>query len=592
MSAGRGADVARVQDLDSCREWLRALPDDEDERLSAIGSLVANLSQARIGGDPLFEMLEPVRVAQLRALERTLEPLAGRAVPYSQTEWRRLDAALASLRASRNLYKRAYAQMLRGEGDESHSTIPGASDTLRVVMPLVRALDAQARVVALLLGNRAVPPASDWDELCVLARHVRRTSFQDEELPDEMPLVRPTTARALFVYPILLECSALPARSITESNFTQQLASRICTRIGYRIDHGAPRENAHGPRLALSSDYAVRLDTHRVPAILARRRQQWLPSGDALPPASLPMTAAMLASLLDDLERRWTALGTPLSTGAHPAAARAVRSVRLRFGLPKMHSADMRIRVGDGAAQLSPAAAESPRASSSRYDYGRWEQNTIIRLALGGPGERADPVGLLMAEGEMAMRLADRPDGRMMVARAGTIPRATIGSLVAVSATIEAADAAKAGARAGPGAAANGRANPGTRTGAKAQRAGAAGTELELTLGCVEAIEQVSERETAPGQNHRLAIRAWEGAAAPVGIRVGQSTFFEDGWLLRGSGTDSELPCVVMAPGRAHGGAHGVLREGGSDISIRFVCVLDRGSGYERLSVRIEPMRA
>lgn len=588
MSAGRGVDIARVRDLDSCREWLRALPDDEDERLSAIGSLVGNLSQAKIGGDLLFEMLEPVRIAQLRAMERTLEPLAGRAVPYSQTEWHRLNAALASLRASRNLYKRVYAQMLRGEGDESHSTIPGASDTLRVVMPLVRGLDAQARVVALLLRNRAVPPAADWDELCVLARHVRRTSFQDEELPDEMPLVRPMTARALFVYPVLLECSALPSRSITESNFTQQLVSRICARIGYRIDHGAPRENVHGPRLALSADYAVRLDTHRVPAILARRRQQWLPSGDAAPSAQLPMTAAMLASLLEDLERRWTAPGALLSTGAHPVAARAVRSVRLRFGLPKMHSADMRIRVGDNAAQLSPAAAESARASSSRYDYGRWEQNTIIRLALGGPGERADPVGLLMAEGEMAMRLADRPDGRMMVARAGTIPRATIGSLVAVAATIEAGDAAKVGGRPGT------RADTGadTRAGAKVQRTGVAGSELELTLGCVEAIEQVSERETAPGQNHRLALRVWEGAAAPVGIRVGQSTFFEDGWLLRGGGTGSELPCVVMAPGRAHGGAHGVLREGGSDISIRFVCVLDRGSGYERLSVRIEPMRA
>lgn len=575
MNAGRDPDIARVRDLDSCREWLRALPDDDNERLAAIGSLVASLSHPRIGGDLLFEMLEPVRIVQLRTIERLLAPLAGRAVPYSQAEWQRLNAALANLRASRNLYKRVYTQMLRGEGEETHSTIPGASDTLRVVMPLVRGLDAQARVVALLLRNRAVPSAADWDELCVLARHVRRTSFQDEALPDEMPLVRPTTARALFVYPVLLECSALPARSITESNFTQQLASRICARIGYRIDHGAPRENAHGPRIALSADYAVRLDTHRVPAILARRRQQWLPSDDAPPPASLPMTSAMLSNLLDDLERRWTEPGPPLSTGAHPVAARAVRSVRLRFGLPKMHSADMRIRIGDGAAQLSPAAAESPRSASSRYDYGRWEQNTIIRLALGSPGERADPVGLLMAEGEMAMRLADRLDGRIVVARAGTIPRAAIGSLVAVSTATDAADAAKAGAKPGP----------------KAPRKSAAGSELELTLGCVEAIEQLSERESAPGQNHRLAIRVWEGAAVPVGIRVGQSTFFEDGWLLRGNG-GFELPCVVMAPGRANGGAHGLLREGGSDIAIRFVSVLDRGSGYERLSVRIEPMRS
>lgn len=579
MSVGSDPDLARVGDAESSREWLRSLPRDDGERLGAIGALFARLSEAagghpRIGGDALHEVLEIVRIEQCATIAQRLKPLAGRPVPYTPIEWPLLHSSLVSLRASRNLYKRAYAQMLRGEGGETLSSIPGASHTLRSVMPLIRALDAQSRIVSLLLQHRCVPQAADWDELCVLARNVRRTSFQDETLSDEAPLVKPTTARALFVYPLLLECASLATRSLAEANFTQRLAARLASRIGYRIDHGAPRDNEHGPRLALTGDYAVRLDAHRVPDALERRRRQWFAEGEirATVPA-LPLPEAALRRLLDDLQRRWTENGKPRSAGSHPAAAAAAHAVRLRFGLPRMHSADVRMKVGTGSSTARGPAAGAPLADSgpgeradARYDYGRWEQNTIIRLALGTVPDRVDPTALLLAEGEAATRLADRPDGRTVIARQAAIPRAVPGALVAIAGEGEAAAVGSA-------------------------VVAASGGTSALALGSVEAIEQLVDCEALSSRAHWLIVRLWAGVAVPVGVRVGDSAFFEDAWLLRGGGASCELACLVMAPGRAHGGDPGLLREPGGDVAIRFVTVLDRGTGYERLSIRTESAR-
>jgi hypothetical protein len=301
---------------------------------------------------------------------------------------------------------------------------------------------------------------------------------------------------------------------------------------------------------------------------------------------ALPLTPAALASLLDDLERRWTATGAPLRAGSHPDALRDPRPVRLRFGLPRMHSADVRLAFGLGAS-TSPGiagdrgASTRPAIAAASYDYGRWEQNTIVRLAMGGATQQTDATGLLMAEGETASRLPDRADGRRVIARQAAIPRATIGSLVVVceSRPVEARSARHAGdAR---------RADDERRSGR-----GAGGADSALELGLVEAIEQLPDVDDWGMPTQWLVVRPWPGDALPVGVRVGEGAFFEDAWLVRGSGNGGELPCIVMAPGHARGGAHGLLRHGGRDDAIRFVCVLERGPGFERLSVRIEPVRA
>lgn len=360
MSVGSDPVLARVRDATSCRQWLGELPAGAAERLSAIGGLMAQLARPGIEPDPLFEVLEQVRIEQVRAIDRWLAPLVVRPVPYAESEWERLASALSSLRASRDLFKRAYSAMLGRHGDDTRSIIPGATNALRVAMPLARALDAQARIVSLLLRHRCAPLAADWDALCVLARHMRRTTFQDETLLDEVPLVKPMTARALFVYPLLLQAAALPSRVPAESDFADRLASRLAAKVGYRIDHGAPEDNPYGPTFALTPEHAVRFDAHRLPASIARRRQQWLAAvGESPSRKSMPLAESATHALLEDLERRWTGASLFVAPGA--AGADAAPTARLRFGLPRIHAADMQAR---------PDVRAQEGAVDAPYEYG------------------------------------------------------------------------------------------------------------------------------------------------------------------------------------------------------------------------------
>ncbi|RPH58812.1 MAG: hypothetical protein EHM83_16805 [Burkholderiales bacterium] len=548
MSVGSGShlDAARVRDAASCRQWLGALPADGGERLAGIGALLGRLNRPGVAADPLFEILEQLRVEQVRAIERLLAPLVARPVPFADAEWQRVGIALASLRGSRDLFKRAYAQMLANAGGDTRSIIPGATNALRVVMPLARALDAQARIVSLLLRHRSVPLDADWDALCVLARHMRRTTFQDEALLDEVPLVRPATARALFVYPLLLHGAALPSRAIAEASFAERLASRLAAKVGFRIDESAAGASPHGPTFQLTPRHAVRLDTHHLPASIARRRQQWLASGaDASTRRAMPLTESALNALLDDLERCWTIVagaGPSVVTAAGAAATNPgfPGGARLRFGLPRVHSSDLNAREPTGAPVTGRDAG---------YVYGGWEQNTIMRLVLGGEGDRHEHAGLVMAEGETVDRIEGRPGGRLVFERHGLAPRATVGALVAI--------AAQAG----------------------------------LLLGTIESVEQIPDVDYLRVRGHRLTVRCWAGKPVPAGVKIGDALSFTDAWLLPGDTAAGELPSLVLAPGRAFAGARAVLREPDRDLPIRFASLIERGPGYERLSLRTEDPR-
>ena len=548
MSVGSDPVLARVRDANSCRQWLGELPDGAAERLSAIGGLMARLARPGIEPDPLFEVLEQVRIEQVRAIDRWLAPLLARPVPYADSEWERLATALASLRASRDLFKRAYSAMLGRHGDDTRSIIPGATNALRVAMPLARALDAQARIVSLLLRHRSAPLAADWDALCLLARHMRRTTFQDETLLDEVPLVKPMTARALFVYPLLLQAAALPARMPAECDFADRLASRLAAKVGYRIDHGAPEDNPYGPTFALTPEHAVRIDAHRLPASIARRRQQWLAAvGESPSRKSMPLTESATHAVLEDLERRWTGASLFVAPGAGcgPASAAAstgaAPTARLRFGLPRIHAADM---------QAKPDVRAQEGAREVPYEYGgRWEQNTIMRLALGSDVDRRNPAALVMAEGETVDRVETGPDARISFVRPGSTPRPERGALVAIA--------------------------PATG----------------LSLATIESIEQIPEPDHSRSNGQRITTRCWPGKPVPAGVKIGEALSFIDAWLLPGDAAVGELPSLLVAPGRAHAGARAVLREPERDVPIRFASLIERGPGYERLSLRIESPR-
>ncbi|MGD9944986.1 MAG: hypothetical protein AB7L76_03085 [Burkholderiaceae bacterium] len=543
MNVSSDSDLARVRDAATCRHWLQALPADGGERLMAIGALLGRMARPGFSADALFEVLEQVRTVQLRAIDQSLEPLLQKPLPYGNDDWQRIGMALVSLRSSRNLFKRAYSQMMGDpQGDETtRSIVPGAQDALRVVLPLARALDAQARLLTLLLRHRGVPQAADWDELCVLTQHLRRTTFVDEPLLDEVPLVQSRTARGLFTYPLLLSLAGLPARSAIEIQLTEQLASHLAGRIGFRIDHGPPRESPQGPTLSLTPEHSVRLDSHRLPPSFQRRREQSQAAAADANPRRRPLGERALLALLDDLERRWVQPGLALMPRRAPAA-----ELRLRFGLPKMHSADMRVKVG---APDSAGMGGASGAGSSQYVYGRWEQNTIIRLSLGSDDDKRDAAALLMAESELVRWLEERPDGRLVVERGALTPRAGVGALVALQPP-----------------------------------------SGELILSTIEAIEQVPASDYLHLRGQRLTLRRWPGAPVPAGLRIADAMFFEDAWLLPGH--DGTPPSVIVMPTHAQNGVAALLREPERDASVRFGRVIERGPGYERVELSFEGRRS
>jgi hypothetical protein len=144
------------------------------------------------------------RVELVRAIEDAVRPLQVAPIPFVPEQRAVLIELHGALLALRDAFKRVYARMSDARSLDTRSVIPGATNALRVALPLARALDAQSRAMALLLGCRALVGPQAWDELGLMAQHMRRTTFLDQSLPDRVALTQPNTSRGAFVYPLLL----------------------------------------------------------------------------------------------------------------------------------------------------------------------------------------------------------------------------------------------------------------------------------------------------------------------------------------------------------------------------------------------------
>ncbi|TXL65525.1 hypothetical protein [Zeimonas arvi] len=557
-------DPAAVTGPEALQAWLAALPEDAAERLTSIGRLLVRFGHRESHVDDFVAMLEQVRLVLLPAVDECLAPLEGRQIPYGADAWRCLSDALTTMRALRTMYRRAASRMAREQapagaaaaasasaapaGAASPRGDPAVDEPARRALPLIRALDLQARILATLSLHRVEPLAEDWDEFCALGRHARATGLLDAQVPDALPLVRPVTARALFVHPLLLRLAGLPERSRDDAAAAVRVASRVAAQIGFRVDAGAAKPNQWGPSIALTESWSVRLDTHRIPRILARRREL-APAGGAVRPADAA------EALLADLERRWAG-----SADAAPAAALAPAQDRaayglLRFGLPR------RSEPGGPGAQPPGGRAQAG------YEFGRWERNTIVRLSMAAGGDAPEPGSFdPLAVAEPARFLRD-PSGRILVERSLMLPPAQLGGLVALR-------------FGGPAASGAGSRGPG---------AGAAAAEAPTRLGSVHSVEQLA----APGyeriRGHRVAVALWPGRALAVGLRLGAARFFDDAWLIRAEPGDAPArDTLVTAPGLAAAGGRAVLREQGHDRPIRFTAVLETGAGFERVGFAVD----
>src|SRR5690606_41176532 len=121
------------------------------------------------------------------------------------------------------------------------AVIPGARNALAEIMPLARSLDAMSRRLACALLARIEIDPVEWFEFSDLARHMRRTTFLDESLPDPMAIARPVNARAALTYPLLLKAVGLEGRPAAHAGLVDRLARLWPTRAGYRSDSDVER---------------------------------------------------------------------------------------------------------------------------------------------------------------------------------------------------------------------------------------------------------------------------------------------------------------------------------------------------------------
>jgi hypothetical protein len=354
MGAGNLIEIARVRDAIGCRDLLeRARQYDRTNEkahlkesmengqpprtpmlLQTVASLIHDFGRMKVSSEEGFEILEQIRAAAIEGFDKIrIAPKSKRGVPVSNTDWEPLRRVMLAYKAMRNHYKRIYMGLLEDEGLQTRTVIQGTANSLRTVMPLARALDCQSRMIAFGLLHQVTHDPSDWDELCVMARHLRVSTFLDEALPDPCSFIRPNTSRALFVYPALLWLAKPHTRSQHELTIIDKLARKWAAKVGFRIDAGQSRkDNSQGPSVVLTKDHVLRLDTHKLVRSLGERRTE-ISDPMSTKQAGLPAGVSMsqVIDLLNSLEAAWGSCdwidGTDDANGP-------VLEVAMRLGLP------------------------------------------------------------------------------------------------------------------------------------------------------------------------------------------------------------------------------------------------------------------
>ena len=539
MNLGSSTDLARVRDALSCRQWLEKMAGGPFERLERMLALFTHLGRQPLPADPTFEILEQVRVTLLKEVEEAVKPLQQMSLPFLPSHLSALEQIRKAMDGLHQLYRRSYTRMIEAEALDTRSVIPGAANALRVVMPLARALDTQARLITQLLKLRVEVDPVHWDSLCLLGRYMRQSTFLDAVLIDASPMLKPCTSRATFVYPILLRLANLPSRTTNQVLLVDKLAMRWAARVGVRIDTPPNLDNmGHGPALELSPDYSVRLDTTRLLKSLFERKQEWLT--DESGKRTAPFTRDELASLLGDLEHAWSADFKPDRGSPAPQ-----RQVRLRFGLPRLYGQE----TASGDVTITPAVG-----SGVGYTYGRLEQNTVIRMAMGSSAMKHTASDLFMSESESAHWV--RVEGkRHWLERHLVTPSAMLGSLITIMPVPEVV-----------------------------APEGEIVAKQGLTLGLVVGAEQLTGQSKGLSL-HRVVVDSFEAATYPVGIREEGSIPFYDAFLLDAVPLSDVRNSLVARRGLLQQGMRITVRDQKSDRMAIVGEVMDVGRIYERFAL-------
>lgn len=544
---------AEVVDLADCQRWLDQLAQHDADPLAAIDRLLHALHAADSPASERLAMAELVRPAHLRAIEQRMSGVHSEAVPMSLADRRQLAQASASLALGRDLYDQVHRQALDASDGEARAVIPGAADSLDTILPMIRAVDYQARLIIGLQLNGFAVAAPDWERLCAAAQAVRVSTFQDVVVPDEAALLPSATGRALFIYPLLVELARPAERSTVEKWLIARLARRWAAKVGFRLEPGsASRASPNGPVLALTATRVVRLDAHRLMSRLMAQRAEieaLAQSGAPRLPRgmSLAGTRALLAQLVDS----WSP-GLVLN----PAPDARLGERALRFGLPVLPVA--------GQAQSMPSirsgAIDSPwqPAADRASIYGRFESHDTLR----GARLLAQPAGGLATWAGGAERaMCVSCDGHQAVfERSGAAPVA-LGDLVAIFSP------ERAGGQ------------PGFPQAGAGQPAG-------VQFGRVTALSQ--PWTPSPGETalQRVQVLAWAGRAAVVEVRAADEVAFQTAVLLAGDVPAGEPETLLLPSGRFSRVQSLMLREAGCDRVVHLEAVLESRRGFVRVRLR------
>lgn len=586
---------SKVRDSASCRAWLDRVCAARSGRLGPIEQLFRDLDAMVASPDQQLEIAEQVRPVHLSELAAMLDRIDASVFPVSELERAGLVSALAGLRLGRDSYRRIHDRfqedslvgrriqaVTRGarrnasgpvtlaamDSGVGASTVTGDSASLppatpasgsraaggrpaaplvpplRTMLPLVRALDYHARLLATLMRLRMVVDPAEWEMLCVMGESLRASTFLDTSLPDPAPLIgRGANARALFVYPLLLMLARPWGRNATEFTLAARLARRWAGRVGFRLDEGAGHDLRHGPAVRLTEHRTVRLVTRR----LRRRLDERLREVQNLGPkevSRLPrgMTQAGTVALLAHLQRCWC---DPRMVERTPDAH--LGRMQLRFGLPSQREDDVSARARRPALHA---------AASRAYVYGRFEHNTIIREALGG-ASRNDPLAAWAERAQLADWVSiERQQAVFEIA--DFTPGLELGGLALVVA-------------------------PRPEPAPGMVNRGAADAARGRMFGRVVSLAQRLPDDPRERVVRRIGLNVWSGAPQLVGVRIGDLHGFQDAFVLSPDPATGEPECLVLAPGSFTAPGLAILRQAVTDQRIRLHALLDRGTQFERV---------
>lgn len=240
-----------------------------DERFDIIDLMLRRFEITPPAASRLFDVLEVMRAPLIADLERQLTPATEPPGPGAQ-------ARINSLRDAVALASRLYVDVHRRRNEESGD----ASDEPPVLpffgfLPLVRAMDLQARIAWHDLRARRAPDPAAWAQLVGFARRVALAGLLDTPYPDPLPFTVPATARALFGLPLLFRVSRPEGRSSAQLTMIDRLARQHGPTTEFVIDKDSDRCSGEGRLLIrLSPVYWIGVHTERLPVWFAENARR------------------------------------------------------------------------------------------------------------------------------------------------------------------------------------------------------------------------------------------------------------------------------------------------------------------------------